>query len=154
MENKTIMRLFEENELNISVLYAFYAKNIRGKKLFWDRISKEEIVHAREVRKGAEEMGGWDVIEENKFTRGVVRNVMDFVLEEIEKAKKGKVSHGEALRTALRIERSMLERKCFDMFIPANVTIRKMLDRLNGDTERHVAMLLGEMKKNKLTLEK
>ncbi|NTU67160.1 MAG: hypothetical protein HGB08_04540 [Candidatus Moranbacteria bacterium] len=154
MDKKTIMHLFEDNELNISVLYALYAKHIPGKQSFWDGISKEEIAHASEVRKAAEEMGGWDIIGENKFTRGVVKNVMDFVMEEIKKAQKGNISHSEALRTALRIERSMLEKKCFDIFIPANVTIKKMLDRLNGDTERHVAMLLNEMKKSKLTLEK
>lgn len=147
MNDKPIMRLFEENELNISRLYALYAEKNPSKESFWSGLSREEIEHAAQIRNGEEELGNWEMIEENKFTRGVVRHVMDFVLDEIERAKNGKISHIEALHVALRVERSMLEKKCFDMFIPTDVTIKNLLKKMNRETERHILVLMKEMKK-------
>jgi hypothetical protein len=78
---------------------------------------------------------------------------MDFVLAETARAQRGNITHKNALHTALRIERSMLEKKCFDLFAPNNKTIKKVFDCLNVDTERHVQTLLDEMKKNKFSFE-
>lgn len=150
MDHKPLTALFEENELNISQLYALYGEKIPAKNVFWSKISKEEISHAASIKKN---MNGVDGIVENKFSRGVVKYIMDFVLEEIGKTQKGRPTHQEALRTALRIEQSMLEKKCFDLFTPSNETIKNIFLKLNRETERHVARLQEEMKKNKFTFE-
>ncbi|HCU71157.1 MAG TPA: hypothetical protein DIC35_05415 [Candidatus Moranbacteria bacterium] len=144
------MRLFEENELNIAALYLIYGQKLSQKHAFWNKLSQEEISHAKNISR---EKDAFDAIVENKFSRGVVSYIMNFVLEEIRKTKKEKITHKEALHTALRIERSMLEKKCFDMFTPTNQTVKNILLRLNSETEHHVEILLAEMKKNKFTFE-
>ena len=154
MTNKPILSLFEENELNISKLYAIYAEKVPDKSDFWGRLSQEEAAHASNVSEQTHTSDGGTPIAENKFSRGIIRYVMDFVLQEIEKAHAYEISHREALCTALRVERSMLEKKCFDIFTPSSDSIKSVLCRLNNETERHIEILLDEMSKNKFAFEK
>lgn len=146
MKKKSLLVLFEENELNISRLYSLYAKKIPEKYEFWHQLSNEEISHAAAIGK---EKNIIDAITENNFSRGVIKYVMDFVLEEIKKSRKEKITHQKAIQTALRVERSMLEKKCFEIFIPVNEKVKNILCKLNKETEQHVKVLTEEMKKNK-----
>jgi hypothetical protein len=108
MNNKPIIKLFEENELNVATLYSLYAQQLPENKAFWNRLSNEEISHAADIGNNMEHA---DTIIENKFSRGVINYVMDFVLNEIKKAQEEKITHRSALHSALRIERSILEKK-------------------------------------------
>ncbi|MCK9378536.1 MAG: hypothetical protein M0P97_00115 [Candidatus Moranbacteria bacterium] len=153
MNEKPIIILFKENELNISKLYALYALNIPQKKDFWKKLSEEEVAHAASISGNYKNTNGKDGIVENKFSRGVIRYVMNFVIEQLEKSKSEKISHQDALFTALRIERSMLEKKCFDIFTPVSETLKNVLRKLNDETEQHVEILIDELKKNKWTSE-
>jgi hypothetical protein len=149
MDKKPLIVLFEENELNVSILYHLYAEKIPHKSSFWERLSKEELSHAEDIGTQKE---SYDAIAENKFSRGVAKYIMDFVLEEIERTRIENITHRDALLTALRIEQSMLEKKCFDMFMPTSVTVKELLFKINRETERHVQVLLDEVKRNKFSL--
>jgi hypothetical protein len=149
MNNKPIIVLLEENELNIGSLYSLYAQKIPEKQLFWDRLSNAEIAHASHIGNSKSGITKAEEIIENKFTRGVMRYVMDYVLQEIKRATTSDITHSYALQTALRIEQSLLEKKCFEFFKPANLTVQEVFRKLNDDTEQHVRLLLDEMKKNK-----
>ena len=142
---KSIVELFEENELKISQLYALYSDKFPDQKEFWENISEEEIIHAQEISKMLSEIK--DCFVENKFSRGVIKYVSDFVEKQIEIAKDGNLSLADAFNSALRIEQSILEKKCFEMFIPTTVTIKEVLERLNRDTDRHARLLRAELKK-------
>ncbi|MDP1619546.1 MAG: hypothetical protein Q8M12_00950, partial [bacterium] len=107
MNDKPILLLLEENELNISSLYSLYARKIPHKGAFWEQLSNEEISHASSLGNGSALIDPAHSIIENKFSRGVVRYVMDFVLEEIRRAEKDDITHFDALQTALRVERSI-----------------------------------------------
>ena len=148
MIQKPILILFEENELNIADLYDLYAQKISMERSFWKKISRDEVSHASSIRK-ANRMN--DTITETPFFREVIAYVMNFVLDEIEKTKKSNITHKDALHTALRIERSMIEKRCFDMFTSTNKNVHSIFLKLNNETERHIEILLAEMKKNKFT---
>jgi hypothetical protein len=148
MPNTPIIQLLEENELNVSALYALYAQKIPAKCAFWDQLSREEISHAASIKKDYRELNLEEAIAENNFSRGIIAYVMDFVLAEIKKTQNHAVSHFDALNTALRIERSMLEKKCFDIFAPTNTTLKELFEKLNADTEKHTKMLLEELKRS------
>jgi hypothetical protein len=141
---KSIVSLFEENELNVGKLYGIYSKKIRGKKIFWSQLAKEEGKHAKDIR-GAHKNDPEDLFIENKFSRGVIIYVMDFVEQQIEATKKKKISHLNALLVALRIEQSILEKKCFDIFKPTNATVKDIMKNLNKETEGHVKLLQKEL---------
>ena len=145
MQRPTILDLFEQNELNISRLYRLYSQRLGEKKDFWEQISREEIQHALDIRNSYK--GKEDIFKESSFSRGTIKYVSDFVLESVEKAQKGEFTHAEALESALRIEQSFLEKKCFDIFIPNNKKVQEVLKKLNKETEEHIKRLQVEYKK-------
>ena len=146
LEEKSIIKLFENNELDISRLYALYSKNIPGHADFWRQLSQEEIAHAKAIAKAFEDAGkGDDHFKENNFTRGIIKYISDFVSEKTIEAENDPPAHGKALETALRVEQSMLEKKCFDIFIPTDESLKEVLKKLNRETEKHVASLRQEL---------
>mgnify|MGYP001267523561 CR=1 FL=1 len=145
-KQKTILNLFEENELNVGILYKLYSQKITRHKFFWLKLSMEEVSHASDIhaafRKNSETL-----FKETKFTRGVLRYVMDFVEEKIQEARGKKISHIEALNDALRIEQSIIEKKCFELFIPTDNKLKDVLRKLNKETEKHISILRKEFKR-------
>lgn len=146
-DSKSIAKLFEENELKISHLYKLYSRMFPAHTDFWKKISEEEIIHAQEISNLSQEIK--ECFIENKFSRGVIRYVSDFVEKQIEDIEHKILSPVDAFNIALRVEQSILEKKCFEMFIPTNITIKKVLERLNKDTDRHARLLRAELKKLK-----
>ncbi len=145
---KSIIKLFEENELNISLLYSLYAKNLPEYAPFWEQLSQEEIAHAKAIAGAfAETSHDEAYFEENNFSRGIIKYISDFVAEKIIEAENNTPIHLEAIKIALRVEQSMLEKKCFEIFIPTEASVKDVLQRLNKDTERHAASLREELKK-------
>jgi hypothetical protein len=150
MEKDKILDLFEQNELNVSRLYKIYSKIDKKYQKFWEKLAREEIQHALEIRESYQ--GQEDIFQENKFSRGIIKYVADFVPKSVEKAKKNKLSQTEAFETALRIEQSFLEKKCFEIFIPSHQKVKEVLEKLNQETEEHVERLKLELDKiNKKT---
>lgn len=147
MYDKPIVQLLEENELNISKLYSLYAQKIPAKRDFWEHISQEEITHASLLSNDGSDVDLVQTITENKFSRGIIRYVMDFVIQEIQRAEKDNISHLDALQTALRVERSMLEKKCFDILIPTSTTVKDLFQKMNDETEQHIEILMKELEK-------
>ena len=145
---KSIIQLFEENELSISLLYSLYAKNIPAHAAFWGKISTEEIIHAKAIASAfAETKNKSEYFQENNFSRGIIKYISDFVAEKTIEAANAPITHLEAINIALRVEQSMLEKKCFEIFIPTDAALKSILQRLNKDTERHAASLRQELKK-------
>lgn len=142
---KPLIYLFEENELNVSRLYQLYAEKFPEYEIFWRRLSEEEIGHAEKIRSLREKPGA--NFAENKFTRGIVSYVMNFVKGEIAKAESGKISPVDALNTALRIEQSILEKKCFDFFQSSDKTLNEVMGELGGETQKHLKMLQNQIVK-------
>lgn len=140
---KKITELFSENEYNVGKLYELYSKKFSHNEKFWRKLSEEEFGHADDIKN----YGKTEVeFVENNFTRDVICYVMSFVTEEIENARYREMTHLEAVNIALRIEQSILEKKCFDFFPIKNQFLKKLIIKLNNDTERHVRMLKKELK--------
>lgn len=145
-DQKSILDLLRKNELQVSELYSLYARKIPGCSEFWNNLAAEEIMHAREIS-DVYAGSAMEDIKENNFTRGVIKYVSDFVSQQIKNVKHNAISHREAIHIALRVEQSILEKKCFDMFIPNGTTVKDVMQRLNHDTDRHVKMLHQELER-------
>lgn len=144
-KNKPVIELLEENELKVSQLYRLYSQKIPACKIFWNKLSKEEIEHADYIHG----YGRYSKAEfsENKFTLDAINYVVEFVKDEIKKTKSSNISHFDAINTALRIERSILEKKYFAFFNPKNQEMKEMMKKLNKEVKRHIQMLQQEMAK-------
>ena len=142
--NKSALLLFKENESNISELYATYAKKIPQKRDFWERLSEEEIAHAAYINECY--MGDYiKSITKNNFSDEIISYLMDFVIKENQRAQTKKTLHRNAILTALRIERSMLEEKYFEIFTPEASAIKRLFQKLTKETERHIDILEKEL---------
>ena len=145
---KSIIQLFEENELNISLLYNLYSKNIPEQESFWKKISQEEIMHAKAIANAFKETNNKEeYFKENNFSRGIIKYISDFVSEKTIEAANNTPAHIQAIEVALRVEQSMLEKKCFEIFIPTDISLQKALKKLNADTEKHVTRLRRELER-------
>lgn len=141
----SILDLFAQNELNVSRLYRLYSQKIPKQQVFWEKLSREEIQHAQEIEEAYS--GKEEPFQENNFSRGIIKYVADFVQDSIKQAKEEKMSHKKALQVALRIEQSFLEKKCFEIFIPNQQTIKKVLQKLNKETQEHIERLQKEFQR-------
>jgi hypothetical protein len=150
--DKSLVELFEENELNVSKLYKIYSEKFPDCKNFWQKLSLEEIGHANQIRTLRLRPG--EDFAENNFTRGIVSYVISFVEEEIDKAKAGGVSNLDALNTALRIEHSILEKQYFDFFRPADKSLKEVMENLGRETGKHLKMLQEKVEKLERTIKK
>jgi rubrerythrin len=138
-DKKSLLDLFEENELNVSRLYQIYAEKFSEHARFWQILAQEEIGHAEQLavlRTKAELQ-----FIENNFARGIVAYVLDFVKTEIAKAESGDVSYFDAVNVAMRIEQSILEKKYFDFFQSSDKLLNEVFGVLNNETGRHLKML-------------
>jgi hypothetical protein len=150
MNSLQIIELFEKNEQNVAILYSIYAEKIPEKRSFWNNLATEEASHADYISNNKELK---TTIVENRYLRDIIKYIMDFVLQEIIKAKTSRITHQEALNTALRLEHSMLEKKCFEMFSSANDGLMRIFHKLNSETENHVKMITEEMYRNNFSIE-
>jgi len=145
-KDQTLISIFENNELKISILYRLYAKKMPKFRLFWNKLADEEVIHAQKIASiNIAELK--ESFQETKFSRGIISYIDDFVEKQINQAKRGKVSHIEALNVSLRIEQSLLEKKCFEIFIPTNKKVKEVMQKLEKDTERHEKLLRKELEK-------
>ncbi len=145
---KNILTLIFENEQRVLELYRIYAKKIGKHKLFWRGLAGEEAVHVKILGDlNAYYRDSDDLFKTNKHIFEIFDYISSFIENEISRAKSEDVSQESALEVALRIEQSMVEKKCFEIIKPEKSEIMKVFRRLNEETKKHTELLLKECKK-------
>jgi hypothetical protein len=148
MAHKTIIELFEQNELDVSRLYGIYADIFPKHADFWSRLSQEEIEHAHVINDTRTKDDLERFFASNALAQDVIRYVNNYIKERITEAKRRKkLTHIHALCVALRIERSTVEDKCLDIFIPNSTAAKRLIRGLNKETRRHIRILTKELEK-------
>lgn len=141
-----VLALFRKNEQKVEGLYKIYSLSFSGSRKIWEKLSKEERKHAKEFCDLELKFGNdKKLFEINKHSKEILKNITNFINKEFKRADS--ISLEEALETGLRIEQSMIENKCFEIFIPKIAEIEKVLKKINNDTKRHAELLRKEMKK-------
>lgn len=148
-ETKKFLSLFFKNEEKVSRLYKIYSRKIAGQKKFWKELSESEDAHVRALKEISQRYRGQGgLFKANKHLVEIAGYIGRFVDAEIEKARKEKVSLASALEAALRIEQSMIEKKCFEIIKPEKTEILKVFRRLNKETNDHRKILLKNYQNN------
>lgn len=128
-------------------LYGAYARKILRQKKFWTDLSKSEEVHVRMLHEiGKRYRGEENLFKTSKHLENIVGYIGRFIDAELEKTKTGKISQKSALETALRIEQSMIEKKCFEIIQPEKAEILEVFRKLNQETDGHYQSLLKNYK--------
>jgi len=141
-KEKNILFLLGKNESKIAMLYGLYAEKIRGRKKFWLALAKEERGHGEVIRELDERCRNEDeFLKLNRHARQIVSYISEFIDNEIKKAETERISHGEALASALRLEQSMIESKSFEIFEPVGGPVAAVFRKINRETKVHMKEL-------------
>jgi hypothetical protein len=133
-----MLELLVENEEFVGDLYAKYAVNFPELKEFWQGLANEETKHAKWIRaiNSQHEKGRLKIIKQ-RFNQEAINTHHRFLNEEINKIS-GDMSLQSALYTALYIEKSLVEKRYFEISNGDNTKVKQTLFDLEAATNDHI----------------
>ncbi len=136
------LAVFIENEEKVAQLYDIYAQTFSAQRKMWALLAKEEGRHAKVLRDLENKLA---VNEQFATVRvhgwKILLYVSDFIDEQLAMAQAGKIKAKEAIEVGLSLERSMIEKKSFDVFLPLHAEMKGALEKLNRETDGHALRL-------------
>lgn len=134
-----ILHLFSQNEEKVAKLYRIYAGKFPAQKDLWLKIAKEEEEHVKILKKLHEKLLSKNLsLGANKYLKEVIEYIGVFLDERLQFAIEGQISALDAVETALRIEQSMIEKKCFEMMKLDTAEILETFKQLDEETNSHI----------------
>jgi len=133
-----VIKLLAEHEKVISQLYKEYARKFPEQKVFWSKISAEEVEHASwiiNLHSQAEK--GSLYFKEGRFKIEAIETSLEYVKSQITEAQNNKISAKNALSVARDLESGLIEKKFFEVFEPDCREIKQVLLNLAAATREH-----------------
>jgi len=145
MPTKKSLKLLRENEELLSTLYKKYAKKFADHQFFWERLSDDEISHANAL-KALEKLA--KVTEKKaRFNDTEILEFTSYINIHINKAEDKNHTIKEAIKTALDIEKDLLEKKFFEIFDEDSVELKNAIKYLKKSTDSHLKAVEKAFKK-------
>ena len=145
---KDALQMLIKHELAIADLYAAYAERYPDHRDYRLLLSSEEKDHADAIRNVLE------VADQNQsglktsgFKPAAVNTSIAYLEDLTKAAQTTPVPIGDALSSALDLEKAMIERKFFDIFDTPSPVAQETLMILTQGTEKHVATIEHEWQK-------
>lgn len=150
LKRKNILLIFLENEKKIEKLYNLYALKFPDCKKLWLELARGEKFHVEILSVLKDKFDSPNqFFKLDHYLIDVLTYASNFIDTQLKKSSLDKISLDEALEVALRIEQSILENKCFEVFEPTLDEIKLSFARLNSDTVKHAKKLRSFLKKLK-----
>lgn len=147
LKRKNILLIFLENEKKIEKLYNLYALKFPNCKKLWLDLAREEKFHVEILLVLTDKFDSPNqFFKPDQYLINILIYANNFINKQLKKSSLDKISLEEALAVALRIEQSILENKCFEIFEPMLDEIKLSFARLNYETARHVKKLRSFLK--------
>ena len=138
----SILGLLSQNEAKIAALYTLFSETFPAQERFWKKLAAEEEQHAAALDKLDQRYRDDSLcLECSPYSRKIIDYVSDFIDSCLKEARSEKIDEAGALAMSLRLEQSMVEKKCFEIIIPNQVEIEIVLERLNRETREHAHSL-------------
>ena len=135
---KNIIGALAKHEEIISRLYGAYGEKFPDQRDFWIETSKEETEHARLIRElGVNIKNGTVNYIQDKIKILVIQRSIEYINEQLEKARTKEISLINALSIALTIEKSIIDNKFFEAFRGRSVQAKNILKKLQEDVQKH-----------------
>ena len=145
-----MIELTAQNEETISRLYTEYARKLPIYAAMWNKLADEEKDHAHWLRRLEVRIkDGSGHINENCFDVDFIRGSLDSLNKLITETINSDIDIMTALKTALRIEESVLEKRYFEVFESDSAEISQVKLYLEQATQDHAERLkktLAEIK--------
>lgn len=137
-QNKIIQQ-FQTQEHLLADLYAEFGRRFPEDRDFWDRLVREETMHAQLIEKLHDVVGkGTMIFDEGKVKTYTLKAMIERIEALVERARRGGLNRREALAQAMDLESALIEKGVFTHFEPMTDKARAVLKRLNSETLDHV----------------
>ena len=145
-EGQDSLALLIRHELAIKQLYERFIEMFPEHKDFWGDMAKEEQKHA-ECLQGLSSNAPVQMWfrNESRFKQLAINRSMEYVEQQIERARKRKISMLEALSIAHDLEEALIEKQFISLHISGPEEIKNAMKCLVADTQRHRRMILEKL---------
>ncbi len=139
MDKPDIIELLSSHEEAIGRLYFAYSEKFPLYSEFWTTLAHEEQKHSAViiVLKTKVDAGKFSA-DMVKFKSELLKTMITYMEKELSKVDSGGLSLIQALSIARDIERSMIERKCFEVFEGDPAELAAVLKEMALETKRHI----------------
>jgi hypothetical protein len=139
MSDADVIALLISHETSLHNLYAAYAEKFPVYSKFWNSMSAEERGHAKLIGtlKSLAAAGSLK-IDQSRFKTELIKTMLNYINKEKDSISFGGLSLIQALTVAREIERSMIERRFFEVFKGDQTQLKKVLNTLEKDTREHL----------------
>lgn len=143
--NADIIEQVASHEEEISRLYSVYGEYLPNKD-FWVDLAAEEVMHAYMVRNMIDFVKDADIhFNEKRFKTEALELSRKHIQEKLNLAKEQKTELKNALGISLDIERSLLEKRCFEIFEGDSIKLKHGLEKMNKDIALHIKRVEQEL---------
>lgn len=138
------LEMLAKNEEEMSELYRLYAMVLPQYKDLWLELAADETEHARWIRDFARGVDkGTLILNKKMFPEATFSYYHDYLQGAMEKASKRGIEPIQAFTSALYVEQSLVESKCFEGVGTGSADFDKVALRLQQATEGHVKKIEG-----------
>jgi rubrerythrin len=136
------IQILEENEEALAGLYQAYANRFPEYEEFWFGLAMQEIDHSNLIHELIQRVKRGEArLYEHTLDIVYLQNFKELIDRETDRANYESISHHEALSTALRVEKDIIEHKYAQIFDSDSEEIRRILDEMTIATKRHRKLL-------------
>ena len=137
-----ILELLAKNEESIGDLYRAYADRFPEYEDLWLGLANEEEQHAGWIRRLSDQVSAGTLhVDEKRFKNTAIETYLKYLMTEVQKAKSGDMALINALSIALYIEKSLIDRKYFEVFKTDAAELQQVLLNLEAATKDHIGRL-------------
>jgi len=137
-----IIELLAQNEEVLVDLYKLYSQQYPEYKDFWESISNDEVQHAQWLRDLIGQINsGVLSFNPNRFNQQTVFESLHHGRQSLEQARQAAMPAKEALVLSLKIEKSLIESKFFEVAQTDALALKETLARLALSTELHIVKI-------------
>jgi len=146
-QNRIIEHLATHEEM-VAKLYQRYSKILTDNPQLWSKLSAEEIQHAKWLRRLKQRVqNGAGAIDCSKFKAEEIESSIKNIQSLIDQSDQNPPDMAHALKTALKIEESILENKYFEIF-SGDEDFTHVLYLLEQETADHRQRIINEAAKH------
>lgn len=138
-EKLALLKVLMNDELKIGELYRKYSSKFPVYQQFWAKLAEQEMDHADSLRFLCEKAEAGEVnFSTGKFNLMAMTAFSGYLSRLIAEADSGIVTVKGAAAIASDVEKSLIEKKAFELFITDDQVFKSMLKKISSETEEHM----------------
>ena len=153
MNQPDIIELLSAHEETISKLYTVYSEKFPLYSDFWLTLAREEQKHSAVIISLKSKVDSGTLSADMvRFKSELLKTLINYLNNELAKTEAGNITLIQALSTARDIEKSMIERRCFEVFKGDPAELKTVLEEMTLETKRHIEKIEIAWQENRVSL--